>query len=131
MNYTIKEDRLFFDGKEIFVAPSRICKSLSNEFNESVIIVYDARKFMPDGEYPMGLPPKVEDGKIQELINQNILCIDRSGNLLWRIEPTFDYPVEFTSIVNRKGDLWAYRFDGYEFKIDQRNGKVVEHRYAK
>lgn len=124
--YKFEENRLLYDGKPIFEAPSVIRACLKNSFNESAVIVYDGYEFMEDPGLPVVLYPKV-DPALQEKINQNVLCIARDGKILWRIESTFDYPVPFNQLFEKNGELWAYRIDRREFCIDRENGKILKH----
>jgi|GEM_PF-3628887 len=79
---------------------------------------------MPD--LPLLALPKLDDDALQEKINQNVLCIGKEGNILWRIEKTFDYPVPFNQLFEQDGELWAYRIDRREFCTGRETGKVLK-----
>lgn len=125
MLYNIDNKNVFFNGKKIFEAPMDIYTILSNSFNDSAVIVYDAEPLLPDGPYPISLPPKLDDPELQRAINQNILCIDQTGNILWRVEESSQYPVFFNDIFERAGGIWAHRVDSYDVHIDRQTGRVI------
>lgn len=126
MTYKIDDKYVFYGEKKIFEAPAHICSYLVNNFNDSAMIAYTAVDFIPDdGTHSLAFPPKVENAELQKLINQNVLCIDNEGNLLWQIEPTSEYPDWFFQIVNRRGEIWARR-DRWQAQIDPLNGKILK-----
>lgn len=127
MTYTFEKKDVLYNGKKIYELPSEVSTYLTNEFNDSVIVVYRGIDFKPKVEgYAIGLEPKVEDPALQKLISQNVLCINAAGNLLWQIEPTTEYPHWFFSLVKKNGEVWARRIDQWRGQLDVRTGKVIK-----
>lgn len=128
MNYKVDGNKLIIEGKLVYEALGRIDDTLVNTFNsESIIILYDAYHLVPDKDKP-AIYRKVDDPELQKTINQNVLCIDREGKILWRIEPTGDRPVDHAHFFEENGESWVYRRDAEEYKIDPTNGKILEFR---
>ena len=128
MNYQVDGNKLMINGKLVYEAAGEIEETVVNKFNaESIIIIYDPYYLVPDKDIP-AIYRKVDDPELQKTINQNVLCIDKEGNILWRIEPTGDRPVDHAHLFEEGGDLWVYRRDAEEYKIDPTNGKILEFR---
>lgn len=127
MTYTFADNYLYSDGKIIYQAPSEIEGCLANSFNDSAVIVYDGRALLEDPGLHLLAQPKVSDELLHEKINQNVLCIDRDGNILWRVEKTSDYPYPFSQVFQKNGELWAYRDDREEYCIDPATGKILKY----
>ncbi len=127
MHYTTDFNKLIVNGVAVYEAPAEIDDTLINPVvSESIMIMYDGFRLLPD-DYHDITNPKLKDPKLQEAINQNVLCIDKEGNIIWRIESTFDYPIDHTHFFT-EGGVWVYRRDARDFMIDPANGKVLAHR---
>jgi len=128
MTFTVQNNKLCHDGVEIYEAPGEIDDTLVSQFNpQAVMIIYDAYDFVPNKEIP-AVYRKAEP-ELQKLINQNVLCIDKTGHILWRIEPSGNRPVDHVRFIKNRPDLeglWVYRRDAEEFKIDPQNGKILD-----
>jgi len=131
MQYEVNKNKLIVDGKVVYEAPAEIDDTLVSKFNpEAIMIIYDGFRLRPEGYHSVTNPIFIEPS-LQEAINQNVLCIDKKGNVIWRIESTFDYPedhVRFTKNPPNYDDVWVYRRDAKEFKIDPANGKILDRR---
>ena len=127
MDYKTDYNKLIIDDEVIYEAPAKIDEIILNPINaEAVLVMYDGFRLLPD-DYHDITNPKIKDPKLQEAINQNVLCIDKNGNIIWRIESTFDYPIDHTHFFS-EGGLWVYRRDAREFMIDPANGKILAQR---
>lgn len=130
MTYIAKNNKLYYNGSEIYEAPTDITEIFNDIVNDRAFIIYRGRNLLPD-DYHDITNPKINDPKLQEAINQNVLCIDKKGNVIWRIESTLDYPEDHVRFVdNRHGvkQLWVYRRDAREFMVDPENGKILAQR---
>ena len=116
------------NGAVVYEAPAEIDDTLTHPFNsEAVVIIYDGFRLLPD-DYHDITNPRLKDPELQKIINQNVLCIDSEGNMVWRIDSTDDRPIDFTHLFEEDGNLWVYRRDAEEYKIDPSNGKILEFR---
>lgn len=131
MAYTFKEDKLYYNKSIIFQAPTTITELFSDIVNNRVFLIYRGRNLMPH-DYNSITNPKIKDPQLQEAINQNVLCINKNGDIVWRIESTLDYPEDHVRFIkadsNSEGVVWVYRRDAREFMIDPSNGKVLSQR---
>lgn len=130
MLYTFKDKILYYNGTKIYEAQTDITSLFNDINNDRAFIIYRGRNLLPE-DYHDIMNPKIKDPKLQEAINQNVLCIDKEGNIVWRIEATLDYPedhVRFTKKPPNNEDVWVYRRDAWEFKIDPQNGKILDRR---
>ncbi len=131
MEYKVDKNKLLIDDKVVFTAPGEILDTLVNTFNnETILLIYNAYQYVPDKDKPH-VYRRAENPEQQELINQNVLCVNESGDIVWRIEPTDELPeFHYRFIKNREGldGLWVYRADAWEFKIDPQNGKILDKR---
>ena len=128
MDYIVDGNKLIIDGRVVYEAPSDIDDTMISKFNSQVImILYDGFRLLPS-DYHDIMNPILKDKELQKIINQNVLCFDRHGNIMWRIESTFDYPIDHTYLYQEGGSLWAYRRDAWEFRFDPENGKILEQR---
>lgn len=129
MIYTHEKQKIFYENKHIYTAPSKVDGSVTTKFN-TYVFLYRAFDFVPYKNLPVNLRPNIKDPDIQRKVNQNILCIDREGNELWRVDPTdkrgFDH-VDFMMSTDNTS-VWSHRRDGEEFKIDIKTGKILEMR---
>ena len=62
---------------------------------------------------------------------QNLFCYDSSGNLLWRA-PTIGMGAvdAFTGVTNEE-PLWVGNFSGFNCRIDETSGQVLETCFTK
>jgi hypothetical protein len=131
MEYKVDKNKLLIDEKVVFTAPGEILDTLVNTFNnETILLIYNAYEYVPDKDKP-DVYRRAESPEQQELINQNVVCLDKSGAIKWRIEPTGNLPeyhVRFTKNPPNETDIWTYRADAWEFKIDPQNGKILDKR---
>ena len=130
MSYTFEGKILHYNGAKIYEAPTDITSLFNDTNSNQVFIIYRGRNLLPN-DYHDIMNPKIKDPKLQEAINQNVLCIDKEGNIVWRIESTLDYPedhVRFTKNPPNNEDVWVYRRDAWEFQIDPKNGKILQER---
>jgi len=131
MTFTVQNNKLYHDGVKIYEAPAEIDDTLVSQFNpQAVMIIYDGFRLLPE-DYHDITNRFLKDKELQKLINQNVLCLDQTGNILWRIEPSIHLPIDhirFTKNGPNFDDLWVYRRDAREFKIDPQNGKILDWR---
>lgn len=126
MTYITRNDLLLYDNREIYQAPGPIQQCIVDEFNNNSYILYDPRKYMPEGDYPLQFPPEINDQDVLKIINSNLVCISSTGENIWSIEKTHNRALRFITIYNHLGDLWAKRMDNDEFKVDRTTGKILE-----
>lgn len=127
MSYTAKKNKLYYNGSEIYEAPTDIIEIFNDTDNDRAFIIYRGRNLLPD-DYHDIMNPMLKDKELQKLINQNVLCIDKAGNIFWRIESTLDYPEAHERFINNHPgvrQLWVYRGDAREFMVDPQNGKIL------
>lgn len=128
MTYTFKKNKLYYESAEIYEAPTYITEIFNDTASDHIFLMYRGRNLLPD-DYHDITNPLLKDKELQILINQNVLCLDKEGNILWRIESTLDYPEDHVRFIkNRPGleGLWVYRRDAREFRIDPHNGKILD-----
>jgi len=129
MTFTVQNNKLYRDGVEIYEAPAEIDDTLISKFNtEAIMIIYDGFRLLP-ADYHDITNPVLKDKELQKLINQNVLCLDQTGNILWRIESSGNRPVDHVRFIKKRPDLeglWVYRRDAEEYKIDPENGKILD-----
>jgi hypothetical protein len=66
----------------------------------------------------------------------NIYCVDNKNNIIWRVNETkTKIPFNDDGFVylglNDKGETIAYRFSGFEYKIDPETGEAEQIRFHK
>ena len=127
MSYKFDKNKLYYNDKEIYEAPTDITSIFNDNAHDRVFIIYRGRNLLPD-DYHDITNPRLKDPELQKTINQNVLCIDSEGNTLWQIDSTDDRPIDFTHLFEEDGNLWAYRRDAEEYRIDPSNGKILEFR---
>ena len=128
MEYKKEFNKLTVEGKIIYEAPGEIDDLLVNPVNsEEILLIYDAYEYVPDKDKPR-VYRQANSPEQQELINQNVLCLDKSGKIIWRVEPTDDKPIDHIYFFEENGGIWLYRRDAWEYKIDPKNGKVLDFR---
>lgn len=115
--YTIKENKIFYDGKLIYEAPWTI--SSSESYNDNLIINYN-------------IPPEKESRFSSEDIYENVLCINFNGQVKWRLPfpkkstdgPT--YQPDYHSMGKAKeGSFWAST-GSYGHRFDPETGEILE-----
>lgn len=84
-------------------------------------------KIIFEGKYIVALLG--EDYKDQ---GRNVVGLDSSGNIIWRIPPDTKNPnYRYTSIMKKDGELYAYNFSTNQYHIDYRTGQVKSKRWLK
>lgn len=66
--------------------------------------------------------------------NENIYCIDESGNVIWQVEKiTHIYPDSpYDKIIVSKGDvLQGYNYDGCVYNILIDSGRIISRKFLK
>lgn len=109
-------------------------------YNDHVLIIGDTRIEMPAkvleatevrGNVVAVVESEGTDGSIDE---QNVFCYSADGEQHWRIETperksSFGEP-SYQSVSVEDGDLYAYNWNSYEYKVDMENGSITEIRKA-
>ena len=62
---------------------------------------------------------------------QNLFCYDSSGNLLWRAPDIGMGAVDAYTGVTNEQPLWVGNFSGFDCRIDETSGQVLETRFTK
>ncbi|WP_192558764.1 hypothetical protein [Pseudomonas allokribbensis] len=62
---------------------------------------------------------------------RNLFCYDRSGNLLWRAPDIGMGIVDAYTGVTNEEPLWVGNFAGFNCRIDEASGQVLETRFTK
>ncbi|MCU0117570.1 hypothetical protein N8H74_04855 [Pseudomonas sp. B2M1-30] len=62
---------------------------------------------------------------------QNFFCYDSSGNLLWRAPGIGMGAVDAYTGVTNETPLWVGNFSGFDCRIDETSGRVLETRFTK
>lgn len=124
MNFSINQKSLSYAGKEIFTAPSEIRNILHLQFNDTAVIVYSAAELKPRTGLPKNLQPKIDNPDLREAITRNVFCIDKKGNIVWRIESNWEYADEFNYISQQDHQYRAVRADGYSFVLNTNTGQT-------
>ena len=128
-NYSIKGENLCFQDAVIYQAPNVIIDIL-DDLSGNTVIIYDGFHMLPSNYNVFDTPP-LDNKELQATINQNVICINQNGEILWRIEETANWPEDHVRFIGSKkkiGELWTYRRDAWEFQIDPSNGKVLQKR---
>lgn len=61
----------------------------------------------------------------------NLFCYDRSGNLLWRAPDIGMGIVDAYTGVTSEEPLWVANFAGFNCRIDEASGQVLETHFTK
>lgn len=62
---------------------------------------------------------------------RNLFCYDKSGSPIWRAEDIGLGDVDAYTGVLRETPLWVGNFAGFNCRIDERTGKVIEKSFTK
>ena len=128
-----QKDRLnlFFNGKAIYRAIDEISEIVDQDDNQA-ILRYGSLGYAHYKGYMNGLRelwPDIKDEEDFKLINRNILCVDKEGNEIWRIEAPHlrdrraDSFIHF-SFNNDKQRWEGTTHMGHECVVDVKNGKL-------
>jgi hypothetical protein len=79
-----------------------------------------------------------EDGFIYLLLfsmeekSNNVLCVDLSGNVVWKIDAV-DWvgKTAFANIYEKNGKLYAGAWSGFECEIDRKTGRILNKIFMK
>lgn len=124
MIVSIVNKAIRIDSHKIFEAPEII--NISHIFNDRILILYNPHLLIPEG-------PQLDKDKLvvseENLsnVNRNIIMMDWSGNISWRIssESTHYNPWTVVAAEENKPDRWfACTQDGYEYDLNIKNGNV-------
>ena len=82
---------------------------------------------------PSGLSPEIQNEQDFNLINRNVICLDKDGKEIWRIEaPELERRADsFIHVFkNKKDGQWiAISHMGHECNLDIETGKLSNIRY--
>jgi len=128
MTFTYEKDTLLYDGKVVYKTIDQITDCITDEFNSYALIIYKAFGLIPHTDLPVNLRPTITDSELQKKINQNMLCVDKNGQVIWRVAPTSNRSYDHVFFMSDTDGLWSHRRDGEEFKIDKKTGKILAQR---
>ncbi len=129
--------KLLFNGRCIYEALDKIQEIICQDREKAVIqyrsLGYAQKLGLMQGPHEMWL--HIINADDFKLINQNVLCIDKNGHEVWRIESPVKNdrrPDSFIYVVNNKdtsGRWLAVTHLGHECELDIHTGKLSNIRH--
>ena len=131
--FTFAKDsnELFYDERKIYSAPGPLYKILTDIINDCAILIYWPQEFYPKDKEGFTINASIQDKKLKEVLNQNVLLIDKTGNIKWRIGTDTDYPASYISVQHKDNKFIAFRGDDLEFDLDIHTGEISNPKYVK
>ena len=134
--FKINGNKLLLNNKTIYEAIDKIYEIVFEDPDKVVIKYFslDYAENKVNMEHPRELWPNIEDEEDFKLINRNVLCIDKNGNEVWRIEAPHlkdRRPDSFIHAFKNKNDgRWiAISHMGHECDLDINTGKLSNIRH--
>lgn len=118
--YNIDDNTVYYNDNPIFEAPCDIWEW--ETYKDDLIINY---------RIPLEEEHKFSDDEIY----RNVVCIDQTGTIIWRVQGlrkgTLPFTPSFWGIhFDQNGVLWAYD-GGWENLIDPETGKILDREFTK
>lgn len=127
---------LLFNEKVIYRAIDKIYEIVHQDDSKAVIRYFslDYANYRGYMDNSCLVYPDIEDEEDFKLINRNVLCIDKDGNEVWRIEnpaPTDNRADSFINVFFRENEgKWKARtHNGHMCDIDLKTGKLSNIRH--
>ena len=120
--YKIEGASVYYDSNLIFQVPGEIRYFVS--YDDTLIVNYV-------------IPVEDENLFSEEEIYRNVVCINSSGEMIWRIQQlprseTLPFRPRFEAVgFEEDGALWAYDGGGWENLIDPETGKILDREFTK
>lgn len=135
--FEIRDMSLLFNGSAVYEAIDEIQKIVFQDEDRAIIkyrsLGYAQKLGLMKG--PAEIWTHITNPEDFKIINQNVLCIDRHGHEVWRIESPVERdrrPDSFIYVVNNKdtGGRWlAVTHLGHECELDINTGKLSNIRH--
>lgn len=130
--FAIENNKLLHNKRVIYEAIDKIYTLVFQDCDKA-IIKYSSLDYAEEKGYyknPLHIMnPKIENEKDFQIINGNVLCIDKKGQILWRIEPpalekNADSFIHFR--YEKKKNIWSGTTHmGHECVVDISTGKLL------
>ena len=133
--FEIENNKLIYNKDTIYQAIVKIYDIIFQDERQAVIH-YRSLDYADKKGYmavPKEFKPHINDKEDFKHINRNVLCIDKTGKEIWRIEaPELEKKADSFSHVsfNQEKHKWEGRTSaGHEFNLDISTGKLSNIRY--
>ncbi len=73
------------------------------------------------------------DPPMKTIFNENIYGVSYDGKILWQVEKIehVDRDSPYTGMGQEKGLLSAYNWDGFDYRIEPKTGKIIDKIFVK
>lgn len=110
-------------------------------FEKNILTInVDKQKKIIKFKYPINKIQKFDnclvviiEPPLKTVFNENVFGVSYEGKLLWQIENINHMNIDspYTGISEKDGLLIAYNWDGFDYTIDPKNGRIIDKKFVK